>query len=57
MKKNKREFPTPRCVYCGKFVSYNDIEKKKAKMYFEPDTEFNSEQIWCEHVECQSATR
>lgn len=31
------------CDYCGKFISYTDIENGSAKYTFIPDTEVSSE--------------
>ena len=40
------------CIYCGKLISYSDMDKKKAKAEFTPDTEFTIEKTEWYHVKC-----
>lgn len=34
-----------KCIYCGKFISYDDIHLNKAKQEFTPDTPFGPEEL------------
>ena len=34
-----------RCSYCGKFISYDDLDSGKAKCSFVPDSSFGPEEI------------
>jgi hypothetical protein len=34
---------TIKCVYCGRFISYADMETGEALFYFEPDSDRGSE--------------
>ena len=40
------------CRHCGKFISRRDIENKKAKFHFIPDSQFGPEESYWEHVTC-----
>ena len=46
--------PEFRCVYCGKYVSYIDIQDKKVAVEFTPDSEFTTEKFEMYHVKCQN---
>jgi len=41
-----------RCVYCGKYVSYKDIEDGKIGQDFTPDSEFTTERMSMFHNKC-----
>ena len=38
-----------KCIYCGKYVSYSDIEKNKVEVKFTPDTHFTVEKFEMYH--------
>lgn len=41
------------CVYCGKFVSYDDlIEEIAVNIQVTPDSEFTRETYECYHIKC-----
>jgi hypothetical protein len=42
-----------KCIYCGKFISYIEIENNRTGFYFEPDNEFGGEIIEHWHLECK----
>ena len=49
-----------RCIYCGKYVAYNDIPKK-VTVELTPDSEYTSEkcEMWhkkCEDISTQTRT-
>ena len=41
-----------KCKHCGKFISRNDIENKKANFHFIPDSQFGPEESYWEHINC-----
>jgi uncharacterized protein with PIN domain len=43
---------TPRCVACGRFIAYRDIEQGVAHYHFIPDSHFGPEEEWWECPEC-----
>jgi len=34
-----------RCAFCGRFISYEDIKKRKAHSVFTPDSHFTVEKM------------
>jgi len=42
-----------RCIICGRYVSYDDIEAQKIKIDFTPDTEFTVEKTEMTHSCCE----
>lgn len=50
MKKGRsREY---KCSICGKYISYDEIEKDYIEQVFIPDTEFTVESMTMTHKEC-----
>ena len=41
-----------KCVKCGCFISYSDIDNEKVDVYFEPDSHFGPEVIEFTHKAC-----
>jgi len=46
----RREF---KCICCGKYVSYKDIDDKKVIVEFTPDTVYTSEKCEMYHIKCK----
>ena len=44
-KPSKGRNPDFKCIICGKYVSYKDIDSGKIKSKFTPDTEFTNERM------------
>lgn len=44
-----------RCIYCGRFISNADFDKKRAGSDFTPDTAFSSESVDSYHIACKEA--
>lgn len=42
-----------RCTICGKFISYNEINKNKIRVEHTPDTEFTVENTEFTHWSCK----
>ena len=41
-----------RCQICGKFISYNEIDKGEIKVEYTPDTEYTVESTEFTHLHC-----
>ena len=46
--------PDYKCVYCGKYVAYDDIPDK-VKVEFIPDSHRSSEKTWMYHKTCKES--
>ena len=44
---------TFKCIYCGKYISYDDIENNLTESEFTPDTEFSIEETIMWHIKCK----
>jgi len=45
--------PVFRCVYCGKYIAYNDIGTPKIKNEYTPDSEYTIEEQIFWHTKCE----
>ena len=43
---------TIQCEYCGKFISYQDLENDKAKAEYTPDSYFTVEGVYFICMKC-----
>lgn len=43
-----------KCSYCGRFISYQDIDVGRAVINFTPDNAFGPEEIEYWHKECDN---
>ena len=42
-----------RCSFCGRYISYADMDNKRAGCNFTPDTAFSSESVEWFHLACR----
>lgn len=42
-----------KCINCGKFISRDDIQNKKAKYTFKPNDQFGPEESYWECEKCK----
>lgn len=42
-----------KCINCGKFISFRDIENEKVRFHFIPDGVCGPEESYWEHKQCQ----
>ena len=57
MCKKKGRDPVFRCIYCGKYIAYDDIGTEKIKEEYTPDTEFTAEEHLFWHSDCEKKER
>lgn len=50
--KKKKSNNCIRCAFCGKFISYAELEKGEIKSTFTPDTMFTVEETEFAHIKC-----
>jgi len=49
----KGRHPEFKCIICGKFISYDDIDKRKVGLRYTPDSEFTIEKTEMWHNSCE----
>jgi hypothetical protein len=42
-----------RCLYCGRFIGYDEFDKNLIGVEFTPDTEYTTEEILHYHFKCE----
>ena len=45
------------CIYCGKFIKWNDFETGNAIQHFIPDSEVSREELYAWHTKCESGEK
>lgn len=46
-----------KCMYCGKYLSYDALDKGEAGSEFTPDTAFSTESVDFYHTACRASLK
>lgn len=55
--KKKGRDPVYKCIYCGKYIKYDDIGTDKIDSEFTPETDYTREELLFWHTECEKKSR